>query len=198
LNPEIPATDVTWDEASAYARWAGKRLQSWVEWEYALRGGSRYRPWAGWSEGTSTPHPGDVNSDDRSSTRGPWPGQRGADFTSDTGIAHLSDNVAEWTATVVGAEKRAAAPSALAASPLAPVEDTHDIYWVAGGSFESSTFDFSVADRRRRRWHGPGVGFRCALTATEFARSQGDTSPRVRFRALESHDVTNGYGITQR
>jgi serine/threonine protein kinase len=183
----LPVTDVTWEEAFAYARWVGKRLPSYVEWEFAVRGGLLYRPCASYTESDPSKSATKANVTGRDGPSSLWPAAREEDRTPDTGILNLSGNVSEWTGSPALADDGEVARDGRLL--LTPREDkryeTSQSYWTAGASFLDSSPDFSIVDYRRRDWHGDVVGFRCAVSVHDVIQQIGLTREgRPNFKEL--------------
>ena len=100
VEPDHPVHAVAWEEARAFAVWAGARLPSAREWELAA--GTAEYPW-----GSDPPHPTLANlrgSEDgfaRTSPAGRFPA--GA---SRAGCLDMAGNVAEWVADTWEGEQR--------------------------------------------------------------------------------------------
>jgi len=173
-----PVVAITWEEASAFCAWDGKRLPTEAEWEYAARSGrvGGIYPWAGFS-----PQDG----------FGRWlanfnPGRQGqaADgyaFTAPVGsyppsrwgLHDMAGNVAEWV-------EDAYTPTYSQLTDLDPVhrDDTETRHVVRGGSWSSNAFRIGVGfrDFQEKEDASPRIGARCAADVSQIEGVSRDRS----------------------
>ena len=172
---DYPVMNLTWGQAAAYCEWAGGRLPSEAEWEYAARGPEGLVfPWGNTFDGAQlnycdvqcgSSNPGFEHADSTvddghvdTAPVGSYPG--GASWC---GALDLAGNVSEWVADWYADEYYGSAPSQ---NPAGPASGRFRV--VRGASWVGSAVSARSANRASQGPEATGLnilGFRCAKDA---------------------------------
>jgi serine/threonine-protein kinase len=145
-RPADPVVNVTMEDATAFAKWAGKRLPDPIEWEKAARGsrGGKF-PWG------DSADPRRANVLDNPDLRGQrvLPADSMPQHASPSRTLHMVGNVAEWVRIAV---------------PPADGRGNEPWYTVRGGSFKRTLSESApwIPLALPMSHRGADVGFRCA------------------------------------
>ena len=178
--PDHPVVQVSWDDAQAYCRWAGARLPTEAEWEYATRGGDtglNGKPRHAFAWGSDAPTQPVANMWDETAARKcpkasslkfpnyddgyAWTAPVGKYPANGLGLFDMAGNVCEWCSDWYGEEYYAESPRR---DPQGPADGRYRVF--RGGACLLSPDYLRVAYRGRcpPRYRTTLIGFRCART----------------------------------
>jgi formylglycine-generating enzyme required for sulfatase activity len=170
----LPAVGMSWTDAAAYCKWAGRRLPTEAEWEKAARGtdGRRY-PWGHmqpfvdianynrgvWVSDAITLVPVNSGLEGMSVRHGLKQGGK-----SPYGLFHMAGNAAEWVADWYDREYYQKSPEK---NPTGPSQGERRV--LRGGSWADLPAALRVTARfsAESDFEDRTMGFRCAMTATK-------------------------------
>lgn len=160
-----PIVNVTWDDAKAYADWAGVQLPTEAQWEYAARGpqGHNY-PWGGTATAVDWYNGWDPTKCSNMYTTtyqniSTWPVGSFPTDMSWCGTLDMAGNVWEWCTDWYSSSYYSMSPST---NPTGPVTGTSQV--LRGGSWYSDIyyqFDCRSVSRRSSGGYWYNMGFRC-------------------------------------